>query len=143
MTTAQLIIIGLGIALAAVGVLFAMRGLGTAQAGGSATKQLKIEGPAWLILTAMGAGLVVFGAIRNFDPPAAPENDQDIFDDYDDFQGPYDYGDDAYLDSLYDSCYYEDWFSCNELYFTSPIGSDYEWYGATCGGRWDWAAGEC
>ena len=35
--------------------------------------------------------------------------------------------------------------SCDILYWASPAGSDYELYGATCGGRfeWDYAAGAC
>lgn len=43
------------------------------------------------------------------------------------------YGDDAYYDSLWDMCAAGDPFSCDELYLTSPVGSDYEAFGDTCG----------
>ena len=46
-----------------------------------------------------------------------------------------DYGDDAALDALFDSCRDGDGAACDELYFTSPFGSRYEAYGNTCGGR--------
>jgi hypothetical protein len=43
------------------------------------------------------------------------------------------YGDDAYLDGLWDACAAGDWALCDELYFTSAIGSEYEAFGGTCG----------
>jgi hypothetical protein len=49
----------------------------------------------------------------------------------------------ALLDVLVDDCYYGDPYACDVLYWISPIGSDYEAYGATCGGRFDWLAGRC
>lgn len=43
------------------------------------------------------------------------------------------YGDDGLLDSLYDSCAAGDPFSCDQLFGSSPIGSDYEAFARTCG----------
>ena len=44
------------------------------------------------------------------------------------------YGDDPALDALWDSCAAGDMGSCDDLFFTSPIGSEYEMFGQTCGG---------
>ncbi len=46
--------------------------------------------------------------------------------------GPYFYGDDPYLDGLWDACEAGDAAACDQLYWESPEGSDYEWYGGTC-----------
>ncbi|MEM9611049.1 MAG: hypothetical protein AAGA99_26820, partial [Actinomycetota bacterium] len=43
------------------------------------------------------------------------------------------YGDDPGLDALQDSCAAGDLDACDELYLTSPFGSDYEAFGSTCG----------
>ena len=45
-----------------------------------------------------------------------------------------DYGDDAYLDGLWDDCAAGDMSSCDALYLESPAGSVYEEFGDTCGG---------
>jgi hypothetical protein len=47
------------------------------------------------------------------------------------------YGSDAQLDALYDECSGEGWQACDDLYYESPLGSEYEEYGDTCGGRTD------
>lgn len=47
------------------------------------------------------------------------------------------YGDDPALDALWDACAAEDMQACDDLYFGSPSGSEYEDYGDTCGGRTD------
>jgi hypothetical protein len=48
---------------------------------------------------------------------------------------PVSYGDDADLDELWDLCEVGDWAACDDLYRTSPYGSDYEHFGDTCGLR--------
>lgn len=50
------------------------------------------------------------------------------------------YGSDDALDRLYDQCADGDMAACDELYMSSPFGSDYEEFGDTCGNRQ--AAGE-
>ena len=45
------------------------------------------------------------------------------------------YGDDPYLDKLYDQCADGDNQACNDLYLQSPGGSEYEAFGNDCGGR--------
>ena len=47
------------------------------------------------------------------------------------------YGDNAYLDGLWDACAAEDWQACDELYDESAVGSSYEDFGDTCGGQWE------
>ena len=48
---------------------------------------------------------------------------------------PMDYGDDDYLDDLYDSCADGDDRACQTLWEESPIDSEYESFALTCGGR--------
>ena len=38
------------------------------------------------------------------------------------------------LDQLAVDCFDGFWLSCDVLYLVSPAGSDYEWFGGTCGG---------
>lgn len=53
------------------------------------------------------------------------------------------YGDDAQLDALWDKCKGGDGEACDELYDESPLGSEYEEYGNTCGGRYPEGAFSC
>jgi hypothetical protein len=50
---------------------------------------------------------------------------------------------DADLDSLRASCAEGDMEACDDLYFDSPVGSDEEEFGSTCGGRQDPTNGDC
>lgn len=43
------------------------------------------------------------------------------------------YGDNAYLDELWDGCEAGDMAACDTLYFESPFGSQYEEFGDNCG----------
>ena len=45
------------------------------------------------------------------------------------------YGDDPYLDSLYNQCADGDDWACQLLWEESPIDSEYESFALTCGGR--------
>jgi hypothetical protein len=45
------------------------------------------------------------------------------------------YGDDPALDALWDGCAAGDYAACDTLWWQSPIGSDYESFGSTCGER--------
>lgn len=49
----------------------------------------------------------------------------------------YTYGDDAVLDDLWDACDAGDGQACDDLFFQSPVDSEYETFGNTCGGRFD------
>lgn len=99
-----------------------------------------------LIVVAALAGLSIWkgGGSSNETPPyVGPSTTLDQFDDFDDLDGPYDYGDDPYLDSLYDACDAGSMFDCDSLYLDSPVGSEYEWFGATCGNTYEWLGGGC
>ena len=48
---------------------------------------------------------------------------------------PDDLGDDPQLDGLATACFEGDLLACDHLYLQSPVDSDYEEYGDTCGGR--------
>lgn len=45
------------------------------------------------------------------------------------------YGSDIYLDLLWDLCEAGDYASCDDLYIEAPIGSEYEYFGDSCGYR--------
>jgi hypothetical protein len=45
------------------------------------------------------------------------------------------HGDNAGCDALYDACDQRNPAACNDLYWVSAVGSEYESFGATCGGR--------
>jgi hypothetical protein len=45
------------------------------------------------------------------------------------------YGDDPELDALWDRCDAGSGSACDELFWSSPIDSDYEDFGASCGNR--------
>lgn len=49
---------------------------------------------------------------------------------------PFGYGDDPDFDLLWDLCAAEDFEACDNLYLTSPAGSDYELFGGTCAERY-------
>lgn len=53
------------------------------------------------------------------------------------------YGSDPEFDALYDDCEAGDFDACDELYTTSPFGSEYEEFGSTCGGIADQQFGSC
>ena len=141
----------LGFALVVAGLAFAFGTPGRVKAGGNALKSVSLEGPAWLILVGIGAGTIVFGAWLEHGtaavdkteqtlptaPPttvvAATADDGTIVDPVDEFDGPFTLGDDNALDKLWRECERGIWTSCDDLYLQSPIGSDYEWFGASCG----------
>ena len=48
---------------------------------------------------------------------------------------PYDYGDSAVLDGLWDACDGAEWESCDNLFRQSESGTEYQRFGDTCGNR--------
>lgn len=52
-------------------------------------------------------------------------------------------GDDPALDQLAAQCFDGDLDACDDLYFESPLGSEYERYGSTCGDRNEETSGGC
>jgi len=52
------------------------------------------------------------------------------------------YGDNAYLDGLWDACTAEDWQACDDLFMQSDVGSGYEAYGDSCGNRYTAGTGD-
>ncbi|MCC5952731.1 MAG: hypothetical protein JJU45_11615 [Acidimicrobiia bacterium] len=51
--------------------------------------------------------------------------------------GPFTFGDDPELDALWEGCDLGDMADCDELWRVTPVDSEYEAFGATCGGRLD------
>jgi hypothetical protein len=70
-------------------------------------------------------------------PPAVPEPDP-----LPEPEPPTDEGD-VYLEALWSDCFEWDLAACDELYFTSPVGSEMEAFGADCGGWLVGANGQC
>lgn len=129
-------LIVLGFGLVGAGIFFAVGGLGNASAVGSATKNITLQGPSWLILVALGVGTIVFGAwqFEEKGTTAAPPKEEETVVTVPEGQDePYSYGDDPDLDNLWDSCFEGDWSDCDELYLQAPFDSEYEWFGGTCG----------
>lgn len=133
-----MVVVVLGFLLVVAGLYFAVGGLGSASAGGTALKGISIQGPSWLLLVALGVGAILFGAwlehVKETSvkdpteisaPPTMPPDDDPVI---------HTYGDDPDLDVLWDFCEVGDWLSCDDLYLESPVGSEYEYFGATCGG---------
>ncbi|MGY1708665.1 hypothetical protein ACI8AC_04060 [Geodermatophilus sp. SYSU D00758] len=58
-------------------------------------------------------------------------------------QPPGDLGDDPAFDALAEACFGADWTACDELYRGTPVGSEYEAYAETCGGRNEPDGGSC
>lgn len=52
-----------------------------------------------------------------------------------DVSGPFAYGDDPSLDEVWDHCESGDGASCDSLVGSAPVGSEYEAFGASCGGQ--------
>ncbi len=67
--------------------------------------------------------------------PDEDEGDEDEGDEDEDSDGgePDSYGDDDELDTLWDDCDDDD--ACGQLWLESPVGSEYEEFGGSCGGR--------
>jgi len=66
------------------------------------------------------------------DPGTEPDVDEP---DVDPGQSDGTYGDDPYLDGLWDACEGGDMQACDDLYMDSDFGTEYETFGDTCGGR--------
>ena len=146
----SILLVVIGAALIAVGIKFAVDGKATDTAGGSGLKTFSIEGPAWLVLCAMGLISVGWGVVRWEDrnppkPQPTEVTEPDNFTYQDDFQLPdiYDYGDDANLDEMWLDCLDGNLTRCDQLYLESPISSEYEWFAATCGYTIEQPVGFC
>src|SRR5665648_812338 len=86
----------------------------------------------WIILGIVGLIiLLTIGAVIFFLNRAKDVVENNIDDITNNLGQGDNYGDDATLDALWDACAAEDWASCDQLYFDSPLGSEYEAFGDT------------
>jgi branched-chain amino acid transport system substrate-binding protein len=77
------------------------------------------------------AGLECFGELTFEDLVLiGGGSDDDLFG-----SGVSSYGDDPELDALWDACEAGDDVACDDLYWESPLGSEYESFGLSCAGR--------
>ena len=99
------------------GQQYGYQAAGTAPKGGGSKKAL------WITLAVVGVlvllGLAAFFVIKNL-ADQLPEMGE---------------GSDERLELLYDQCAEGDGQACDDLFFESPAGSEYEEFGDTCGGR--------
>ena len=91
----------------------------------------------WIILGVVGLIiLITIGAVIFFINRARDVVENNLDDITNNLTGG-NHGDNATLDALWDACAAEDWASCDQLYWDSPVGSEYESFGDTCGNRTD------
>lgn len=89
----------------------------------------------WILLGVLGllivggiiAAVMFFRTVANELDDVLPTSNSDA----------YTYGDDATLDGLWDACEGGDMEACDNLFRESPLGSEYEDFGNTCGNRTD------
>lgn len=144
------VIIVVSVMCIATGILFGLKNIGVDAAGGSALKGISVSGPAWLVLICVGLGGLLFERWVGESNPSKsrttvtqPTDPPFFFDEEEEFPGGFTFGDNQALDQLWLNCEQGDWASCDELYLQSEIGSDYEWFGATCGAIFVDAVGFC
>ena len=69
------------------------------------------------------------------DPGAIPSDFRELVMPRDAVDGPYTFGDDDDLDALWSACEAGSGSACDDLFFQSAFGSEYEAFGNTCGNR--------
>ncbi|WP_084129381.1 DUF4190 domain-containing protein [Demequina sp. NBRC 110055] len=81
--------------------------------------------------TAMIMGAAFLSGLETSDGESFTEQFEDSWDNY----SAQNYGDDPQLDALYDQCAAGDNVACDDLYWDSGTGSEYESFAQDCGGR--------
>ena len=85
-------------------------------------------------MVGLGVGTIIFGAWQFEDRGTVSEGPPKVDVTVPDNAPPiHTYGDDPDLDALWDLCEIGDWLACDDLYLESPVDSEYEFFGATCG----------
>ena len=80
MNSAQIILIALGVLFVATGLWALVKDKATDLSGASALRGFRVEGPAWLVLTLVGAAFIVVALVWFDDPhpdpvpPNGPDN---------------------------------------------------------------------
>jgi hypothetical protein len=98
---------------------------------------LLLGGVAGAVVLAGGGDEGSSGSVRASERAAEAARNEDSPDDVE-VPDPEEFGelgDDPQLDLLAEECFDGDPSSCDDLYRDSDVGSDYEEYGGTCGGR--------
>lgn len=138
----------IGVCLIAAGLGFGFKNRGTDNAGLQFFK-INVSGAAWLILVVIGSALIglrwwydtehVNDEEPFKEPPASVLTSEPDPASFIEEEGPGDepftYGDDEALDLLWDECQRGVMQSCDDLYQVSPLESEYEYFGGTCGMR--------
>lgn len=129
------------IILHVVGLVLASQSLSTIRAnpgqfsGDGMAKAARILSIVGLVLSAIAAVVlilvfVVFGAATTTTITELEDSlEESITSD------AFTYGDDPTLDELWDACEAGDGSACDDLFFSSPVDSEYEEFGDTCGYR--------
>jgi len=107
-------------------------------------KQIVVKGPPWIVVLIFGMLLAVGGAWRidersvvkgKEDEPivTAPPTTPPPAEMEDEFPNGFTYGDNHDLDKLWRECERGVMVSCDDLYVESDEGTDYEYFGYSCG----------
>ncbi|NQV07147.1 hypothetical protein HQ535_11385 [bacterium] len=96
-----------------------------------ALRTLELLGECGFDLTDTGSGL----GDNGFDAGEMPSDFTELAMPRGSVDGPYTYGDDGDLDGMWDACEAGSGEACDDLFFQSPLGSEYEAFGNTCGNR--------
>ena len=140
----NIVLIAFGGVCFAAGLVFGWVGRGTESGGGSGFGKIQATGPVYFLMIVLGLASMGWGTYRWEERQAktpqdreqatvVPATDPPIIDD-DTFPNGFTFGDNNQLDRLWRQCERSQWDACDQLYVESDIGSDYEWFGATCGG---------
>lgn len=122
----------LGVVLVLIGVVFALKGKGSEDAGATGSKVISIKGPAWLIVIALGA-VLCSGSVwlaqnkTTEDKPVTPMISVTSTTVRPSLH--------AALDALHVRCEQGEMLSCDDLVDQASKGSDYYKFGIACGGR--------
>jgi len=150
---AQIILISLGVFMEILGTGLVLSGRGGEASGANAMNRINLNVPAWLMVVILGC-VMIFGSLAwNWTESNAGETedpDLPIIQPDDDDQPdipiltPWDFGDDAFFDILWNECAVGITDACDDLYAQTPLGSVYEDFAATCGWRLGaWDEGNC
>jgi hypothetical protein len=128
------ILVIVGCVLIVIGVALGVWRRGD-EAAGLQVFKINISGASWLIIVAMGVA-AIFGHwwfdtehVNQKDPPT----DLTVIEESEFANEPYTFGDDGDLDLLWLGCESGAMQACDDLYQQSPVDSEYEFYGGTCG----------
>lgn len=142
-----MLLVALGCVLILIGVVMAFTKSRGAESAGLQAFKVNFTGQAWLLIIVLGVGTVAAGWWFDFqhannqskdpasDVPLTIVDESSFAESFAD--EPYTFGDDGDLDALWLDCEAGAMQACDDLYQDSPVDSEYEFFGGTCGLRFE------